>query len=181
MSDRPAGLEWAGWGLFALLTLGIFFMAIVRPTGPEGIYNEIRLAAGFDRYQAAMNEGDRLYSTAVAEFKVNGKDAEVRIAAYRMLAEGAERFELARTESEGFYENQRAQIRLAELYFVWARELHEEGNAPWYRGDDEATLRQGRAMVDQALALPHIRGDQRVRIEKLGTQIDRALTPWPIL
>ena len=35
--------------------------------------------------------------------------------------------------------------------------------------------------VDQALALPNLTGEQRVRLEDLRTRIDRALTPWPIL
>jgi hypothetical protein len=64
---------------------------------------------------------------------------------------------------------------------VWAKALLDEGTGPWYRGNDEETLERARAVVDEALALPNLTGEQRVRLEDLRTRIDRALTPWPIL
>jgi hypothetical protein len=98
-----------------------------------------------------------------------------------MLEQAAARYEIARAEAEGFYEDQRAQSRLARTYHLWARSLHEDGTGEWYQRNDEETLRRAREIVDQALALPDIPGDQRVELEELGTRIDRALTPWPIL
>jgi hypothetical protein len=182
MREGPDALEWAGWTLLALLTLATMAMALVRPTDPSGVLNEIRLAAGFDRYEAALDEGDRIHSTVVAELRRTAKDdVERRGSLYPMLEQAAARYEIARAEAEGFYEDQRAQSRLARTYHLWARSLHEDGTGEWYRRNDEETLRRAREIVDQALALPDIPGDQRVELEELGTRIDRALTPWPIL
>jgi hypothetical protein len=181
-SEAPTALEWAGWALLALLTLAVAGMSILRPTDPAGVLNEIRLAAGFDRYEAAMDEGDRIHSTVVAELRRTAKDdLEGRASLYGMLEQAAERYEVARREAEGFYEDQRAQIRLARTYLLWARSLHEDGTGAWYQRNDEETLRRARQIVDQGLALPDIPGDRRVALEELGTRIDRALTPWPIL
>lgn len=175
-------LEGAGWALLALMTLAVAALAVLRPTDPAGVLNEIRLAAGFDRYEAAMDEGDRIHSTVVAELRRTAKDdLDSRQALYEMLGEAAERYEIARRESEGFYEDQRAQSRLARTYMLWARSLHEDGTGAWYERNDEATLRQAREVVDRGLALPDIPGDRRVALEEIGTRIDRALTPWPIL
>lgn len=180
-SVRPGPLEWAGWALLALLTLTVALLAILRPTNPDAIVNEIRLAAGFDRYQAAMDEGDRLFARATAEFRL-AEAGEVDLSTeYAMLAEAAGKFRLAREEAEGFGEDQQAQIRLLEVYHAWAKALHAEGTGTWYERNDEETLRRARSIVDQGLALPNITGAQRVRMEELGTRIDRALTPWPIL
>jgi len=178
---RPGPLEWAGWGLLALLTVAILLLALLRPTNPDAIVNEIRLAAGFDRYQAAMDDGDRLFGRATAEFRLSRAGEEDLSIEYGMLADAAARFRLARDEAEGFGEDQRAQIRLGETYYVWAKALLDEGTGPWYRGNDEETLERGRALTDQALLLPNLTGEQRVRLEDLRTRIDRALTPWPIL
>jgi hypothetical protein len=178
---HPGPLEWAGWGLLAVLTLVIMLLAFLRPTNPDAIVNEIRLAAGFDRYQAAMDEGDRLFGRATAEFRLSRAGEEDLSIEYSMLADAAARFRLARDEAEGFGEGQRAQIRLGETYYVWAKALLDEGTGPWYRGNDEETLERGRALIDQALLLPNLTGEQRVRLEDLRTRIDRALTPWPIL
>jgi hypothetical protein len=175
-------LEGAGWALLALLTLAVGGLAILRPTDPAGVFNEIRLAAGFDRYEAAMDEGDRIHGTVVAELRrIPKDDVEGREALYAMLEEAVDRYEIARRESEGFYEDQRAQIRLARTYMLWARSLHEDGTGAWYQRNDEETLRRARAIVDRGLALPDIPGDRRVDLEELGTRIDRAITPWPIL
>ncbi|MGH7549846.1 MAG: hypothetical protein ACREMD_05005 [Gemmatimonadota bacterium] len=180
-ATRPGPLEWAGWALLSLLTLSIALLALLRPTNPDAIVNEIRLAAGFDRYQAAMDEGDRLFARAAAEFRLS-RAGEVDLSTeYGMLAEAARRFQQAREEAEGFGEDQRAQIRLLEVYHAWAKALHAEGTGAWYERNDEETLRRARALVDRGLALPNITGEQRVRMEELGTRIDRALTPWPIL
>lgn len=180
-AERPGPLEWAGWGLLALLTLAILLLALLRPTNPDAIVNEIRLAAGFDRYQAAMNEGDRLFARATSEFRLSRAGDEDLSIEYGMLAEAAVKFRMARQEAEGFGEDQRAQIRLGETHYVWAKALLDEGTGPWYRGNDEETLERARGLVDQALALPNLTGEQRVRLEDLGTRIDRAITPWPIL
>ena len=177
-----SALEGAGWALLGLLTFAVAALAILRPTDPAGVLNEIRLAAGFDRYEAAMDEGDRIHSTVVAELRRTAKDdLEGRESLYAMLEQAADRYEIARRESEGFHENQRAQIRLARTYMLWARSLHEDGTGAWYERNDEETLRSARAIVDRGLALPDIPGDRRVELEELGTRIDRALTPWPIL
>ncbi|HJU86822.1 MAG TPA: hypothetical protein VJ788_05600 [Gemmatimonadota bacterium] len=177
-----SALEGAGWGLLALLTAAALALAVLRPTDPAGVLNEIRLAAGFDRYEAAMDEGDRIHSTVVAELRRSPKDdIEGRESLYGMLEEAASRYEVARRESEGFYEDQRAQDRLARTYLLWARSLHEDGTGAWYERNDEQTLRRARAIVDRGLALPDIPGDRRVDLEEMGTRIDRALTPWPIL
>ncbi len=175
-------IEWAGWGVLGLLTLAILFLAIFRPTDPDAILNEIRLAAGFDRYQAAMNEGDRLFGLATADFRLSkaGEDANLR-EEFRMLAEAASLYQRARGEAEGFPEDQRAQIKLFEAYYAWAKALHARGTGKWYQRNDETTLKRARELADRALALPGITGEQRERIETLGTKIDRALTPWPIL
>jgi len=175
-------LEKAGWALLAFLTLAVVGMAVLRPTDPASVLNEIRLAAGFDRYEAALDEGDRIHSTVVAELRRTEKgDLERRQSLYSMLEQAAERYAIARDEAEGFYEDQRAQIRLARTYLLWARSLHEDGTGEWYERNDVETLRRARQVVDQALALPDIPGDSRVELEELGTRIDRALTPWPIL
>jgi hypothetical protein len=178
---RPGPLEWAGWGLLALLTVAILLLALLRPTNPDAIVNEIRLAAGFDRYQVAMDDGDRLFGRATAEFRLSRAGEEDLSIEYGMLADAAARFRLARDEAEGFGEDQRAQIRLGETYYVWAKALLDEGTGPWYRGNDEETLKRGRGLIDQALLLPNLTGEQRFRLEDLRTRIDRALTPWPIL
>lgn len=181
-AQRVDGLEVAGWALLALLTTAVVAMAILRPTDPAGVLNEIRLAAGFDRYEAAMEEGDRIYSTVVAELRRIGEgDLDRRQGLYELLARSADRYEVARREAEDYYEDQRAQARLARTCLLWARSLHEDGTGKWYQRNDEATLRRARELVDRALALPDIPGDQRESLEELGTRIDRALTPWPIL
>lgn len=180
--DAPSPLEWAGWALLFALTLAVVLLALLRPTDPAGVINEIRLAAGFDRYEAAMAEGDRIYSTVRAELRrVDEADLEQRRSLYALLARSAERYRIARQEAEGFYEDQRAQSRLARSYYLWARSLHEDGTGKWYQRNDKETLRHARELVDRALALPDLPGEQRVEIEELGTRIDRALTPWPIL
>jgi hypothetical protein len=174
--------EWAGWALLALLTLAVLAMALFRPTDPAGVLNEIRLAAGFDRYEAALDEGDRIHSTVVAELRRTARDDVARRGSlYAMLEQAAARYEIARGEAEGFYEDQRAQSRLARTYLLWARSLHQDGTGEWYQRNDAETLRRAREIVDRGLALPDIPGDQRVDLEELGTRIDRALTPWPIL
>lgn len=179
--DAPTALEWAGWGALAALTLVSVLLAVFRPTTPGQLLNEIRLAAGVDRYQASMNEGDRLYSLSVAELRLAGSDPAARQAIYRMLAEAARHFRTARREAEDFYENQRAQNALADVHLVWARALHEDGTGAWYRPNDRPTLRRARELVDEALALPDISGERREEFRKLGRSIDRAITPWPIL
>ncbi|MFN2421189.1 MAG: hypothetical protein ABR527_07385 [Gemmatimonadota bacterium] len=177
----PDALEWAGWGALGVLTLVILLLALFRPTTPGQLYDEIRLAAGVDRYQAAMNEGDRLYSTARAEIRIVGSDPTGRQSIYRMLAESEANFQTARQEAEGFYENQRAQDALADVYLVWGRSLHEDGTGAWYVPNERATLRRAREIVDEGLALPHITGDRREELRDLGKRINRAITPWPIL
>ena len=143
--------------------------------------NEIRLAAGFGRYEAAIAEGDRIHSTVVAELgRVEIDDLERRRGLYELLARAAERYSVARANAEGFHEDQRAQQRLARTYLLWARSLHQDGTGAWYERNDERTLRAAREIVDRGLALPDIPGDQRVELEELGTRIDRAITPWPI-
>lgn len=178
-----AAREAAGWALLALLTVAILGLALFRPTDPRAIVNEIRLAAGFDRYQAARDEGDRLYGTAVAEIRrADPDDREAREAAYPLLERAVERFRTARGEAEGFYEDQAAQIRMGNALGKWARELYRDGtNHAWYRRNDVATLRKARDLVDEALALPNLTGSQRTELEALGEKIDRAITPWPIL
>lgn len=182
--DRPAAtpLEWGGWTLLGFLTLAIFFLAIFRPTDPDAILNEIRLAAGFDRYQAAMNEGSRLFGRATADFRLSAAEegADLTIE-YGMLAEAGRHFQTAREEAEGYGEDQRAQIKLLEVYYAWAKALHAEGTRRWYQQNDEKTLVRARELVDRGLALPNITGEQRERMKELETDIDRALTPWPIL
>lgn len=180
-ADPPGPLEWAGWALLVLLTSTVVAMALLRPTDPAGVLSEIRLAAGFDRYQAAMSDGDRIHSTVVAELRgIDPADLEQRRSLYSLLARAAERYQVAREEAEGFYEDQRAQSRLARTYLLWARSLHEDGTGKWYQRNDERTLRRARQLVDDGLALPDIPGEQRVELEQMGTRIDRALTPWPI-
>ena len=86
--ERPDALEWAGWALLALLTLSILALVLLRPTDPAGMFNEIRLAAGFDRYEAAIDEGDRIHSTVVAELRRTARDdVERRASLYAMLEE----------------------------------------------------------------------------------------------
>lgn len=177
----PTRTEWAGWAALALVTLVILLLAALRPTDPGSIVNEIRLAAGFDRYEASMQEGDRLYARAVAELRLVGDDDEGREALLEMLAQAADRFRAARREAEGFHEDQRAQIEIARVHYVWARELLRAGDRPWYRRDDTGTLERAREVVDEALALPDLPGEVRNDLEEMGTRIDRALTPWPIL
>lgn len=177
----PDALEWAGWGALAALTAAILLLAIFRPTSPGQLMDEIRLAAGVDRYQAAMNEGDRLYSTGRAELRMVGSDLAARQSLYRMFAESIRHFQTAREEAEGFYEDQRAQNGMADSYYAWAQALHEEASGPWYQPNDRPTLRRARELVDEALALPSITGDRRAALEELGKRIDRAITPWPIL
>ena len=124
---------------------------------------------------------DTQLDEATAEFRLSEAGEADLSTEYAMLAEAAERFRLAREEAEGFGEDQQAQIRLLEVYHAWAKALHAEGTGTWYERNDEETLKRARAIVDQGLALPNITGAQRVRMEELGTRIDRALTPWPIL
>jgi hypothetical protein len=158
----PTPLEWAGWALLAVLTATILALAIFRPTDPSAIVNEIRLAAGFDRYQAAMNEGDRLFSRATADFRMAVRTDDDRSAEYAMLAEAEQRFLTARSEAEGFGEDQR-------------------GTGEWYRRNDRTILERARELAERGLALPNITGSQRERMADLKTRIDRAITPWPIL
>lgn len=180
--DPPTPLEWAGWGLLAALTIVILLLAFLRPTDPGSIVHEIRLAAGFDRYEAAMQEGDRMYATAVAELRlVDDDDEQGREALLQMLARAADRFRTARQEAEGFHEDQRAQIEIARVHYTWARELLERADRPWYRRDDVESLERALEIVDQALALPDLPGDVRNDIEEMRTRIERAITPWPIL
>jgi hypothetical protein len=177
----PDALEWAGWAALAALTFAILLLAIFRPTSPGQLMDEIRLAAGVDRYQAAMNEGDRLYSTARAEIRLVGNDPAARQSVYRMFAESIGHFQTAREEAEGFYEDQRAQNGMADSYYAWAQALHEEATAPTFQPNDRPTLRRARELVDEALALPDITGERRVALEEIGERIDRSITPWPIL
>lgn len=182
-TERPTAIEAAGWAALAALTVAIGLLALLRPTDPRSILHEIRLAAGFDRYEVAMGEGERIYSTAAGELRWRGEDMEPeeREEIHAMFAHAAERFEVARRESEGFYEDQRAQVALAKVYYAWARDLLRMADRPWYRRNDEPILRRAREIVDRGLALPNVTGSQRVALERLGTQIDRAITPWPIL
>lgn len=178
----PSRLEWAGWGLLAFLTALVLLLAFLRPTDPGSFVNEIRLAAGFDRYDAAMQEGNRLYATAVAELKlVDDEDERGQEALLGMLAQAADRFRTAREAAEGFHEDQRAQIKIARVHHRWARQLLERGNRPWYRRDDTETLERALEIVDEALALPDLPGDVRNDLEELRTRIERAITPWPVL
>lgn len=179
----PGALEWAGWGLLAALTLVTLLLAVFRPTDPASIVHEIRLAAGFDRWQAGMDEGNRLYSVASAELRWRGEDLEPeqRREVYAILAQAVERYAVARQAADGFHEDQQAQIAAGRAYYLWAKDLYEVGTGKWYQRNDERALREARELVDEALALPNLTGSQRVALERLGTGIDRALTPWPIL
>ncbi len=177
----PNPIEWAGWGLLALLTATILALAIFRPTDPGTIVDEIRLRAGFDRYQAAMNEGDRLLSRATADFRLAVRTDDDRSTEYAMLAEAEQRFLTARREAEGFGEDQRAQIGLLDVYYAWAQALYLDGTGEWYRRNDRAVLERARDLAERGLALPNITGAQRGRMADLKTRIDRAITPWPIL
>ncbi len=177
----PNPIEWAGWALLALLTATILALVIFRPTDPSAIVNEIRLRAGFDRYQAAMNEGDRLFSHATAEARLAVRTDDDRSTEFAMLAEAEKRFLIARREAEGFGEDQRAQIRLLDVYYAWARALYLDGTNEWYRRNDRAVLENAREVAERGLALPNITGGQRGRMTELKTRIDRAITPWPIL
>jgi len=174
-------LERFGWVGLAVLTLAIFLLALFRPTDPHAVVNRLRLAAGFDRYQAALDEGDRNFSLAMAMRRRVKEEPESREPLYELLDRAVEHFAEARDEAEGFHEDQRAQIRMAEAYHQWARMLHADATGPWYRRNDVETLERARDLVDRALALPVITGDQRRRLEELGTNIDRAITPWPVL
>jgi len=180
-AGRVPALEWAGWGLLAVLTATTLLLALLRPTGPGEILNEIRLAAGVDRYAAAMAEGNRLYSGAAAALRTAPEDPRQRTRAYEALGQAVERFRQAREHAENWGEDQRAQIGIGNALYVWARELLKDASGPWYRGNDEATLERAQDLVDEALALPAITGGQRVRLEALRKKIHRAITPWPIL
>ncbi len=178
----PAALaEALGWAALAALTALIVLLAVFRPTSAGQLFNEIRLAAGFDRYQAAMNEGDRLFALGRAELRMAGEDRERRESVYPRFEGAIASFAVARRESEGFYEDQAAQNRMAESYLSWARALYQDGTGPWYRINHRPTLRRARALVDEGLALPDIETRRRKLLEDLGTRIDRAITPWPIL
>ncbi|HUP19772.1 MAG TPA: hypothetical protein VM778_07435 [Gemmatimonadota bacterium] len=181
--ESPGALEWTGWGLLGATTLITLLLAVFRPTDPASIVNEIRLAAGFDRWQAGMDEGDRLYRVASAELRWRGDELEPeqRREVHAMLAEAVERYETARESAEGFHEDQQAQIAAGRAYYRWAGDLYQVGTGRWYQRNDELALREARELVDRALALPNLTGSQRVALERLGTSIDRALTPWPIL
>lgn len=180
--DPPEPLEWAGWGLLAALTVVILLLAFLRPTDPGSIVNEIRLAAGFDRYEAAMQEGNRIYATAVAELRrVDDDDDAGREALLQMMARAADQFRTARQEAEGFHEDQRAQIEIARVHYAWARELLKRADQPWYRRDDVESLERAMEIVDEALALPDLPGEVRNDLEEMRTRIERAITPWPIL
>jgi hypothetical protein len=180
-NSSPNPLEWAGWALLALLTATVLALAIFRPTDPGTIVNEIRLRAGFDRYQAAMNEGDRLYSHATADARMSVRSDDDRSTEYAMLAEAEQRFLTARREAEGFGEDQRAQIRLLDVYYAWAQALYLDGTGEWYRRNDRTVLEPALELAERGLALPNITGGQRGRMTDLKTRIDRAITPWPIL
>jgi len=173
--------EGLGWATLALLTLVILLLAIFRPTSPGQIVNEIRLAAGFDRYQAAMNEGDRLFAVGRAELRRAGENRELRESVYPFFEQSIASFDAARREAEGFYEDQAAQSRMADGCLALARALYEDGTGPWYRRNERDVLRRAREVVDQGLALPAIETRKRELLEELGTRIDRAITPWPIL
>jgi hypothetical protein len=179
--ESPTAPAWLGWVLLVVLTAAILALAIFRPTDPSAIINEIRLAAGFDRYQAAMNEGDRLLSRATADFRMAVRTDDDRSVEYAMLAEAEQRFLIARREAEGFGEDQRAQIRLLDVYYTWARALYLDGTGEWYRRNDRTILERARDLAERGLALPNITGNRRERMAGLKTRIDRAITPWPIL
>ena len=182
MADpAPGPLEWLGWGALTVLTVAIAGLAILRPTDPDAILSEIRLAAGFDRYQAAMDEGHRLYSRATADFRMAGPSEDDRSVEYRMLADAERLFLTARAEADGHAEDVRAQRQLVAVYHAWAGALHADGTGPWYRRSDRETLERARDIAVRGLALRDITEDQRQRMQGLKTKIDRALTPWPIL
>jgi len=179
--DGVGVVEGAGWATLAILTLAVVLLAVFRPVSAGQLYNQIRLAAGFDRYQAAMNEGDRLFALGRAELRLAGDDRERRLTVYRHFEESAASFAAARRMAEGFYEEQQAQNRMADAYLAWAHGLYTDGTGPWYRINHRPTLRRAREIVDEALALPSIEGGRRAHLEELGEEIDRAITPWPIL
>ncbi len=178
----PIGLpEGAGWAALAAITLAIILLAIFRPTSAGHLVNEIRLAAGFDRYQAALSEGDRLRAVARAELNRAGDDRDRRENVYPYFEQAIESFEAARQEAEGFHEDQAAQNRMAETYLAWARALYRDGTGAWYRPNERDVLRRARRVVDEGLALPAIETQRRTLLDDLGERIDRAITPWPIL
>jgi hypothetical protein len=128
-----------------------------------------------------MEEGDRIHSTVVAELsRVGDADLERRQGLYELLRDRRIAYEAARREAEDYYEDQRAQARLARTCLLWARSLHEDGTGKWYSGTTKPRAPGPRAGRPRARPSRHS-GDQRESLEELGTRIDRALTPWPIL
>jgi hypothetical protein len=173
--------EGVGWAALAALTLATILLAAFRPTSAGQLVNEIRLAAGFDRYQAALSEGDRLHALAVAEVRRAGDDRARRESLYPYWEQAIQTYQTAREEAEGFHEDQVVQNRMAATYLAWARALYRDGTGPWYRPNERDVLRRARGLVDEGLALPAIETSRRALLEELGTRIDRAITPWPIL
>ena len=179
--DSIGLVEGIGWAAFAALTLATLLLAIFRPTSAGQLVNEIRLAAGFDRYQAALSEGDRLHALATAELRLAGDDRTRRETVYASWEEAIRSYEAARIEAEGFHEDQVVQNRMAQSCLAWARALYRDGTGPWYRPNERDVLRRARELVDEGLALPAIETRRRALLEELGKRIDRAITPWPIL
>lgn len=182
MTHDKALVEWVGWGTLVLLTLTIVALAALRPTDSRQVVNEIRLAAGFDRYETALQEGNRVFSRAIehASLMEGGDPGDARLRD-QALARAEEHFLIARSEAEGNGEDWRVQARLADLYYSWARVLLEEATGHWYERNDIPTLERARELVDKGLALPDISPAERGRLEKIGGKIDRAITPWPII
>ena len=121
-----------------------------------------------------MSDGDRIYSTVVAEFQGSESDLDQRRSLYAMLARSAERFEVARQEAEGSREDQPGpRCGSARKRTSCGPVRLEDGTGLWYQRNDEEHPARGGELIDQ-LALPDIPGDQRVSLEELGTRIDRA-------
>jgi hypothetical protein len=124
-----------------------------------------------------MDQGRRLLSRAVAEFKRTPEDLEIRELLYEMLGEASSGFDTAVAEADAMYEVQRARVSQAKVYVIWSRELYRQGTEFTQRESD--TLERARSRVEEGLRLPHVPTADRADLEALRARIDRALESAP--
>jgi hypothetical protein len=175
-ASAPLRDRWVAGGLalLAALTLGTLLLYRGAPQSVAEARSRTWVAVSPDAYTPRIARANERLRAAAAAAQAGDTASAVRV--YATAAEEARAAgENAETEPD-----RRAAVEL------WARALLDRaelmlraGDAPWWRRDDEAILREALASVERVATAPTM-PETRARAEGLAQALRRKLRPGPL-